>query len=105
MEAVSSQEGTWGARSKALGRAGEMKPSSRYLTPPPVAAQRGAAQRLREAGLNGTPVLGDTAISGHLQRLEDGQVSKATLMQYADWHLAVEHLRCILQSEAVHPDC
>jgi hypothetical protein len=42
------------------------------------------ARRLREAGLNETPVLGDTAITGHLARLENGEVSEETLLQYAD---------------------
>ena len=42
------------------------------------------ARRLREAGLNETPVLGDTAITGHLARLENGEVGEETLLQYAD---------------------
>jgi hypothetical protein len=42
------------------------------------------AQRLREAGLNETPVLGATAITGHLARLENGAVGEETLLQYAD---------------------
>ena len=42
------------------------------------------ARRLREAGLNETPVLGDTAIIGHLARLENGEVGEETVLQYAD---------------------
>ena len=55
-----------------------------HLTPPPAAEKSAVAQRLVEAGLNEEPVLDDTAISGHLQRLEAGEVSEETLLQYAD---------------------
>lgn len=54
------------------------------LTPSPVAEESTVARRLKEAGLNEEPVLGDTAISGHLQRLNAGEVSEETLLQYAD---------------------
>lgn len=46
------------------------------------------ADTLRQAGLNETPVLGDTAISGHLERMAKAQVSAAQLVSYAD-HLQV----------------
>jgi len=51
--------------------------------PPPIAKEAVVERRLREVGLNGTPLLGDTSISGHLQRLEEGDVSEETLLQYA----------------------
>jgi len=41
-------------------------------------------RRLREAGLNEIPILGDTAVAGHLARLENGEVGEETLLQYAD---------------------
>lgn len=44
--------------------------------------------RLLAVGLNPAPVLGDTAVSGHLVRLQAGEVSGATLLAYAD-NLAV----------------
>ena len=40
------------------------------------------SQRLREAGLNTEPVLGDTAVSGHIKRLENGETSLTRLWQY-----------------------
>ncbi|MBD3662614.1 hypothetical protein [Sulfitobacter aestuariivivens] len=39
---------------------------------------------LLEAGLNDTPVLGDTGVTAHLARLERGQVSSASLLEYAE---------------------
>jgi len=54
------------------------------LTPPSIANELLVAARLREAGLNEAPSLGDTAVSGHLARLENGEVSEETLLQYAD---------------------
>lgn len=41
-------------------------------------------QRLRDAGLNESPALGDKAVAGHLARLEDGEVGKEALLAYAD---------------------
>ncbi len=55
-----------------------------HLTPPPTAEEVLVAQRLRNVGLNEKPVLGETAINGHIQRLEDGEVSETTLLAYAD---------------------
>jgi len=55
-----------------------------HLTPPPIAEETKVVLRLQEVGLNEDPVLGDTAVSGHMQRLEDGEVSEGTLFQYAD---------------------
>ena len=40
------------------------------------------AERLIEAGLNADPVLGDTAVSGHIKRLENGETSLIRLWQY-----------------------
>jgi hypothetical protein len=40
------------------------------------------SQRLLEAGLNEEPVLGDTAVSGHIRRLENGETSLTRLWQY-----------------------
>ena len=47
------------------------------------AEAKAIAAQLRAAGLNETPVLNDTAISGHLARLAHGEVTVATLEQYA----------------------
>ena len=52
-----------------------------HLLPPPSVEEVTVAQRLRETGLNDEPVLGDTAVSGHIQRLEEGEVSEETLLQ------------------------
>ncbi|MEA3336705.1 MAG: hypothetical protein U9R25_12395 [Chloroflexota bacterium] len=68
---------------------GPVAEESLNLTPPPVAEESWVALRLKAVGLNKKPVLGDTAISGHLQRLEAGEVSEETLLQYAD---DLEHL-------------
>ncbi len=53
-------------------------------TPPTAAEGSAVAQRLLDAGLNREPVLGDTAVSGHLRRLEAGEVGGKTLLRYAD---------------------
>ncbi|WP_299508446.1 hypothetical protein, partial [uncultured Roseobacter sp.] len=39
---------------------------------------------LLAAGLNDTPVLGDTGVTAHLARLERGQVSSTSLLEYAE---------------------
>jgi hypothetical protein len=65
----------------APGPASVAAPPSAPL-PESEAAQ--VAERLRAAGLNETLILDDTAISGHVQRLQAGEVSKAALLQYAD---------------------
>lgn len=41
------------------------------------------ANQLRAAGLNENPILGDTAVSGHLARLNNSEVTLADLEQYA----------------------
>jgi len=57
---------------------------STRLQPPPVVEETEVARRLLAVGLNKKPVLDDTAVSGHRQRLEDGEISEETLLQYAD---------------------
>ena len=52
--------------------------------PPSEEEESFVERRLGEAGLSETPILGDTAVAGHLARLEDGEVSEETLLQYAD---------------------
>ncbi len=54
------------------------------LPPPPIAADSIVARMLWEAGLNADPVLGDTAVSGHINRLDNGEISEETLIQYAN---------------------
>ena len=54
------------------------------LTPPPSIEESMVAMRLQNVGLNGKPVLGDTGIRGHMERLEAGEISEETLLQYAD---------------------
>ncbi|MCB0058198.1 MAG: hypothetical protein KDE45_14270 [Caldilineaceae bacterium] len=51
--------------------------------PPSAEVTEQVAARLRAAGLNEQPMLGDTAISGHMQRLAAGEVDAETLLQYA----------------------
>ncbi|MCT8160031.1 hypothetical protein [Pseudoruegeria sp. SHC-113] len=41
-------------------------------------------QALRDAGLSEEPLLGDIFISGHLARLDDGEVTSEQLMEYAE---------------------
>lgn len=48
------------------------------------ADQNSMDSRLLEVGLSVTPLLGDTGVSGHMARLEAGEVTKDTLEQYAD---------------------
>lgn len=55
-----------------------------HLEPPPASEEPMVARRLKEVGINMQPVLGDTAVSGHLQRLEAGEVSEETLLKYVD---------------------
>ncbi|MFO6464228.1 hypothetical protein ACK8OR_07545 [Jannaschia sp. KMU-145] len=63
----------WTERPRPLSRAA----SETEATPDEVAAA------LRAAGLNRSPILGDTGIATHLRRLERGQVSAAALLSYA----------------------
>lgn len=63
---------------------GPVTGENQHLSPPPAAEEMTVAQRLRDAGLNESPVLGDTAISGHIERLDKGEISEETLLQYAD---------------------
>jgi len=56
----------------------------KHLSPPPKTEEATVGQRLRDAGLNESPVLGDTAVSGHIERLDKGEISEETLLQYAD---------------------
>lgn len=41
------------------------------------------AERLTAAGLNPVSVLGDIGVSGHMERLAEGDIDKATLIRYA----------------------
>ena len=63
---------------------GPVADSPEQLPPPPTAASSIVARMLSQAGLNRVPVLGDTAVSGHLTRLDNGVVSEETLIQYAN---------------------
>lgn len=61
-------------------------PAAAETTPfPTPLAERKAdiARALLAAGLNEQPVFGDTGVSGHMQRLEAGEVSEEELIQYA----------------------
>ncbi|WP_193139049.1 hypothetical protein [Meridianimarinicoccus sp. MJW13] len=54
--------------------------------PAPVAevSRNEVHQALRDAGLSEQPLLGDISIAGHLARLDEGAVTSAQLMEYAD---------------------
>ncbi|MCV3274402.1 hypothetical protein [Roseobacter sinensis] len=56
----------------------------RALPIPADATPEDVRRALLEAGLNETPILGDTGVSGHIARLERGQVTTAALLEYAE---------------------
>lgn len=63
---------------------GPVSTATEELPAPPEAADSIVGRMLWSAGLNAEPVLGDTAISGHINRLENSEVSEQTLIQYAN---------------------